>query len=104
MHTITVTASIGIDWAGFLKLMESLFETRHVHIRELVQNGLESTNLAQQTGSLLGHIRIETDPDTNLLRIADNGVGMDLDALTKRLPVVFKSGWQDRGTPTLGIG
>jgi HSP90 family molecular chaperone len=98
------TGAISIDWAGFLGLMESLFEMRHVHIRELVQNALESVNLAKQSSPLVGNIRIETEPKSRSIRLTDNGVGMDLEALTQRLPVVFKSGWKDGGFPTLGIG
>lgn len=85
-------------------MMRSLFGSKAVHLRELVQNALEAINQAAARGFDAGSITIESSIIGRKLRVIDDGIGMTKEDLLGKLVVLFHSGWpQDAGT-TLGIG
>ena len=82
-------------------VINSLYKEREIFLRELVSNASDACDkLRYQSLSkpeLLGsdtalEIRILADPDSGLLTVMDNGIGMDRDDLVANLGTIARSG------------
>jgi molecular chaperone HtpG len=65
---------------GLLKVLaEHLYSTQRVGVRELIQNAHDSCvrrAVEQADSGYQPHIDVMIDPDTHILRFADNGSGL----------------------------
>ncbi|MER7798943.1 ATP-binding protein [Streptomyces parvulus] len=103
---------ISTDVNSFLSMVESLFDSPTVLLRELLQNALEATFQAVRAGAHASPIHIRTpdaitspgDGARGVLSVSDHGVGMTEADLERSLSSVFFSGWPTGSGETLGIG
>ncbi|MEM6570907.1 MAG: molecular chaperone HtpG [Planctomycetota bacterium] len=82
-------------------VIHSLYTNRDIFLRELISNASDALDKLRfdaltdaglmDDGESLG-IALEADPGTRVLRIADNGIGMDREELTQNLGTIASSG------------
>ena len=97
-----VTLGFETEAKQLLKLMiHSLYSNREIFLRELVSNASDAADKlrfeALERPELLEddpepRVRIEVDKDARVLRIHDNGVGMDRAELVENLGTIARSG------------
>ena len=88
-----------------LSMLQSMFQTSNVFLRELVQNALEATYQATRLGALPEPISVTTmysPGQGGSVRVTDSGIGMTADELALNLNRLFYSGWPKGDS--LGIG
>ncbi|MEU6791917.1 hypothetical protein ABZ907_09485 [Nonomuraea wenchangensis] len=88
-------------------MLDSLFQTEDVYLRELLQNALEATFQATRTGAEPSPILITTGVASDgepWIKVTDVGIGMTEKEPTSNLNRVFFSGWPKGKGETLGIG
>ena len=88
-----------------LSMLQSLFQTSNVFLRELVQNALEATFQATRIGVPPAQILITTEylpGQGGSVQVTDSGIGMTADELALNLNRLFYSGWPKGDS--LGIG
>ncbi|MDR1794116.1 MAG: molecular chaperone HtpG [Erysipelotrichaceae bacterium] len=82
-------------------MINSIYTHKEIFLRELISNASDALDkryylaLSEKKETLTRDdlfIRIETDGDKRLLRISDNGIGMDDKALEDNLGIIAKSG------------
>ncbi|MEM9382821.1 MAG: ATP-binding protein, partial [Planctomycetota bacterium] len=82
-------------------VIHSLYTNRDIFLRELISNASDALDKLRfdaltdaslmDDGEALG-VALEADAQTRVLRIADNGIGMDRDELTRNLGTIASSG------------
>jgi hypothetical protein len=88
-----------------LSMLQSLFQTSNVFLRELVQNALEATFQATRIGVSPEPISVTTmysPGQGGSVQVTDSGIGMTADELALNLNRLFYSGWPKGDS--LGIG
>ncbi|MDX6750839.1 molecular chaperone HtpG [Geminicoccaceae bacterium 1502E] len=82
-------------------VINSLYKERDIFLRELVSNASDACDKLRYESlskpELLGSdpdlaIRLHADPDSGLLTVADNGIGMDREDLVENLGTIARSG------------
>ena len=82
-------------------VIHSLYTNREIFLRELISNASDALDKLRfesltdasliEEGEDLG-VALETDAASHVLRVADNGIGMDREELTKNLGTIASSG------------
>jgi len=82
-------------------VIHSLYTNREIFLRELISNASDALDKLRfealtdgslmEEGETLG-VALEADADTGVLRIGDNGIGMDREELTRNLGTIASSG------------
>ncbi len=82
-------------------VIHSLYTNREIFLRELISNASDALDKLRfesltdaslvEEGETLG-VALEVDATTHVLRVADNGIGMDREELTKNLGTIASSG------------
>ncbi len=82
-------------------VIHSLYTNREIFLRELISNASDALDKLRfesltdgslvEEGETLG-VALETDVSNNVLRVADNGIGMDREELTRNLGTIASSG------------
>lgn len=96
---------ISADVSNMLSMLQTMFQTSNVFLRELVQNALEATFQATRLGAPPEPISITTiysPGQGGSVRVTDSGIGMTADELALNLNRLFYSGWPKGDS--LGIG
>ncbi|MEZ6013508.1 MAG: molecular chaperone HtpG [Planctomycetota bacterium] len=102
MTTQIETHPFEAEVAEVLRLVvHSLYSNKEIFLRELISNASDALDKLRHDalttpglladGETLG-IALEVDRDARVLRIADNGIGMDRDELTQNLGRIASSG------------
>ncbi len=82
-------------------VVNALYKERAIFLRELISNASDACDKLRYESlskpELLGsdpklEIRILADPNTNILTVKDNGIGMDRDELASNLGTIARSG------------
>lgn len=82
-------------------VVNALYKERAIFLRELISNASDACDKLRYRSlskpELLGsdpklEIRILADPNTNILTVKDNGIGMDRDELASNLGTIARSG------------
>lgn len=82
-------------------MVHSLYSNREIFLRELISNASDANDklrfAALAEPDLLGDspdlaIRVELDPDRQLLRVTDNGIGMSREDVIEHLGTIARSG------------
>ena len=99
------THSFQAETARLLDLMiHSLYTNKEIFLRELISNAsdaLDKMRFESLTDSdLLGDdtelkIRLESDPETRTLTVADNGIGMTREEVAENIGTIAKSGTRE---------
>jgi molecular chaperone HtpG len=85
-------------------MVHSVYSNREIFLRELVSNAsdaLDKLRVASLTNEALRssfsdpHIRIAVDKDARILRVSDNGIGMNREDLVTYLGTIAKSGTKE---------
>ncbi|MDD4365905.1 MAG: molecular chaperone HtpG [Synergistales bacterium] len=85
-------------------MIHSVYSNREIFLRELISNasdGLDKLRVASLTEEALRplfvdpHIRIAVDRKARLLRLSDNGIGMNREELVSYLGTIAKSGTKE---------
>ncbi|WP_300524672.1 molecular chaperone HtpG [Aminiphilus sp.] len=85
-------------------MVHSVYSNREIFLRELVSNASDAldklrvaslTNEALQSSFSDPHIRIAVDKDARILRVSDNGIGMNREDLVTYLGTIAKSGTRE---------